>query len=299
VWGGCGGGAADGARIQGGRPDPNRSGPGADLRALTDTLSGEVSVYYAPLDSGEAVTVDGDVRMHAASTMKIPVMIQLFRDRDAGRGSLDDPVLVDPEFSSIVDGSPYTVSRDSDSDTTLHTRIGETVPVRELVDLMITRSSNLATNLLVDRAGAHRVNATMADFGVDSMEVLRGVEDLRAFEAGLSNTTTARDLGRVLRALGRGEAASPPSTEAMIGILEAQEFRSRIPAGLPRGTRVANKTGTITGIAHDAALVYPDAASPYVLVVLTRGFAEPESAGAAMAEVARRIHRAHLRSRRP
>ncbi len=174
-------------------------------------------------------------------------------------------------FRSIADGSLYDIDPASDSDSTLYQKVGSAVPARELIDLMITRSSNLATNILIELADARRVTATMRQLGADSIEVLRGVEDLKAYRAGLSNTTTARDLGVILTALAEGRAASAAATADMLAILEHQEFNEGIPAGLPAGTRVAHKTGWITGIDHDAAIVYPDGGPPYVLVVLVRG----------------------------
>ncbi|HSM18017.1 MAG TPA: serine hydrolase [Gemmatimonadales bacterium] len=249
-----------------------------DTAALTEALSepiaasgAEVGVYFRNLDTGDTVLINADLRMHAASTMKVPVMIQLFRDADEGRFAIDHPIPVGMTFTSIADGSTYDIDPASDSDSTLYHKVGSAVPARELIDLMITRSSNLATNILIEFADARRVTATMRQLGADSIEVLRGVEDLKAYRAGLSNTTTARDLGVILTALAGGRAASEHSTAAMLAILEQQEFNEGIPAGLPAGTRVAHKTGWITAIDHDAAIVYPDGGPPYVLVVLVRG----------------------------
>ncbi|HZD05282.1 MAG TPA: serine hydrolase, partial [Longimicrobiales bacterium] len=266
----------------------------AALRALADSSGAEVAVYYRSLDGTDSLLLRPDLRMHAASTMKVPVMIQLFRDADAGRLDLDATVEVTTTFRSIVDGSPYELPEESDSDSALYRRSGKRVPMRELVELMITRSSNLATNLLIREADARRVTATMRELGADSMEVLRGVEDLPAFRAGMNNTTTARDLGAVLTALGTGRAASEESTRAMLEILGHQEFRSKIPAGLPPGTRVANKTGRITAISHDAALVFPEGAPAYVLVVLTRGFDDPQAADEVVARISGVVYRYHM-----
>jgi beta-lactamase class A len=94
------------------------------------------------------------------------------------------------------------------------------------------------------------------------MVVLRGVEDGKAFEKGLNNTTTARDLSTLLLAIADGHAAKPATTRELLRILEAQEFNDGIPAGLPQGTRVAHKTGNITATWHDAALIYPRMAGP-------------------------------------
>ena len=122
------------------------------------------------------------------------------------------------------------------------------------------------------------------------MKVLRGVEDAKAFQAGLNNTTTARALARLLQAIAAGEAVDPASSRAMSAILERQLFNDGIPAGLPPGTRVAHKTGDITRIQHDAAIVY--APRPFVLVVLTRGIAEQKESYALIAGIARQLYAA-------
>ena len=160
------------------------------------------------------------------------------------------------------------------------------MPVRDLIDHMITRSSNLATNALIELVGADRANATAHTLGATNIRVLRGVEDTPAFRAGMNNTTTARDLEILLEAIQTGRAASAASCDAMRNVLLRQEFNTEIPAGLPPGTKVAHKTGFITGVLHDAAIVYPASHSPYVLVVLTRDI--PDQA------VARRLISRHL-----
>jgi beta-lactamase class A len=233
--------------------------------------------------------------MHAASTMKVPVMLELFRRADAGELRMDEPVPVSNGFRSIADGSTYTLSRSDDGDTTLYSRVGQRVPVRELVERMITRSSNLATNLLIDRADPRRIATTLAGLGASEMKVLRGVEDGPAFRAGMNNATTAYGLMRVMEAIAGGRAASRRSTDEMLAILGRQEFREMIPAGLPAGVRSANKTGNITRIAHDAAIVFPDGRAPYVLVVLTRGFARDTVAAAAGRDISAAVYRHAVR----
>lgn len=234
----------------------------------------EVAVVYRTLDSnraGDSLDVAGDVQFHAASTMKLPVLIELFRQADAGRLSLDEPVLLENRFRSIVDGSPYALSAGDDSDSLVYSMIGTRVSIRELAERMIVRSSNLATNALIELVGAPRADSTARSLGARGTRVLRGVEDQKAYDAGLNNLTTAADLAALLTAIERGTAASPQSCAAMKAILFRQQFNDEIPAGLPRGTPVAHKTGSISGTLHDAAIVYPPGRSPYVLVVLTRG----------------------------
>lgn len=269
-----------------------------ELDSLVANSGAEVGIFYQDLGGGATVAVNPDLRMHAASTMKVPVMMRLFLDRDAGLLSLDDSLEVTTTFHSIVDGSPFVLPPESDSETSLYGLAGQKVTFRRLVEAMITVSSNLATNLLIREVKPERVTALVRDLGADSMEVLRGVEDLPAFRAGLSNTATARDLGSLLAALGRGAVGSPATSREMVEILLRQEFNTMIPAGLPPGVPVAHKTGSITGIRHDAALVFPPDADPFVLVILTRGFPGEEEADAFGALVARRVYEHHLERRR-
>jgi len=249
-----------------------------------------VGVYYRDLTTGDSLTVGSAVRFHAASTMKVPVMIQLFRDRDAGLLSLDDSITVTNTFRSIVDSSPYQLDVTDDSDSTLYKRLGQRASIRELIELMETVSSNLATNLLIARVGARRANATAHSLGADSILVLRGVEDGKAYRAGLNNTTTARDLGMLLAGVANGTAASPASCRDMLATLSRQQFNEGIPAGLPAGTQVYHKTGWIEQVVyHDAALVEPTSRGRYVLVVLTAGIPKNDDAYALVRDLSRLV----------
>lgn len=261
------------------------------IEARVAALPGaRVGVAFQDLGRPDSLLLDADSSFHAASTMKVPVMIELFRQVDAGRLRLDQELLLVNTFGSIVDGSPYQLSAGDDSDSSLYALVGRRVSVRDLTRRMIVRSSNLATNALIEIVGAPRAQATARALGASRIQVRRGVEDGKAFEAGLNNTTSARDLAMLLAAIERGTAASRASCDAMRTILEAQEFDDAIPAGLPAGTRVAHKTGNITAVAHDAAIVYPAARAPYVLVVLTRGIPDRRAAHALIAEISRLVH---------
>jgi beta-lactamase class A len=258
------------------------------IRAATGDTA-EVSVAFLDLQTGDSLLIDAHKSMHAASTMKVPVMMELFRRAGAGEISFDQPIRVANEFTSIANGGRYQLSPDDDSDRELYRRVGEEVPMREVVERMITRSSNLATNLLIAEARPARIAETMERIGARDMHVLRGVEDQAAFDAGMNNTTTAYALMRVMRAVQDPAVVGEPAAREMQAILSRQEFTEMIPAGLPRGTRVANKTGSITRINHDAAIVYPPGRAPYVLVVLTRGFADGDAAQRAGRDVSRAV----------
>ena len=281
--------------------DPQRSssaGPSAGIpatRAQLDRLiassGAEVGVAWQPLDSdaiADQVLINAATSFHAASTMKVPVMIELFRQADAGLLRLDDAITLTNRFHSIVDGSPYALSTGDDSDAEMYKKIGTPVSLRALCDAMITTSSNLAANALIETLGATRIQATVDRLGASGMQVLRGVEDQKAFDAGRNNTTTAAGLLTLLRKLGRGDVVSPSASAAMVDILKRQTLKDAIPAGLPTGTVVAHKTGTITRIHHDAAIVYGP--RPYVLVVLVRGIQDQKISARLIADIARIAH---------
>ena len=248
-----------------------------------------VAVVFREVGGGTAIFVNPDSVFHAASTMKVPVMIEYFRGIDARRIRRDQDLLLGTEFKSIVDGSPYTLDAGVDSDSSVFARVGQRVSLRWLVERMIVRSSNLATNTMIEVLDAKKVDATARSLGTTNMKVLRGVEDGKAFQQGLNNQTSARDLAVLLEAIESGKAASRGSCKEMIDILAAQEFNTEIPAGLPAGTRVAHKTGWITGVQHDAARVYPPGRKPYVLVVLTKGIPERPVAQNLIADISRLV----------
>lgn len=262
-------------------------------RRVAQVEGAVVGVAFHDLETGDSLYLNADDSFHAASTMKVPVLIELFRRIDAGGLRLDQGILLINKFSSIVDGSPYSLNAGDDSDSSAYARIGKRVPVRELLDRMITRSSNLSTNALIELVGARKVDSTAHALGARNIRVLRGVEDDKAFRAGLNNTTTARDLEGLLETIERGTAASRASCDAMRDVLLRQEFNAEIPAGLPPGTKVAHKTGFITGVRHDAAIVYPPGRKPYVLVVLTRGMRDDTVSRQMIADISRLVW-AHL-----
>ena len=259
------------------------------IAALVAASGAEVSVAYQPLQTGApGILIDADKSFHAASTMKVPVMIEAFRQAESGGRSLETPIPVVNTFKSIVDGSPYEMSATEDSDGEVYKAIGKTMTLRQLVTASIIVSSNLATNILIETLGAENVRKTVSSLGADGMVVLRGVEDQKAFDKGLNNATTARALMVLLEKIARGEAVSPAASRGMADILRMQQFNDAIPAGLPADVPVGHKTGSITRINHDAAIVYAE--RPYVLVVLTRGIQDGKQSSALIAEISKIIY---------
>ena len=254
-------------------------------------LSGaEVSVVYRPLNaaSGGEILIGPDVVYHAASTMKVPVMIELFRQVDAKTIALDDTVVVSNVFHSIVDGSEFTLATDEQADGAAFLALGKPMSYRDLCETMITISSNLATNVLMEKLGVEKIRASVTRLKAPGMNVLRGVEDQKAFDKGMNNETTARALMTLMTSIGNGTAGSKSGCEEMQTILRRQHFNDGIPAGLPKDIVVGHKTGTITKIHHDAAIVY--APRPYVLVIMTRGMADEAKSDLLIAEISRLVY---------
>lgn len=265
-----------------------------EIERLIRLSGADVAVAFRTLDGPSGapprleLLIEPDEVFHAASTMKVPVMIELFRQDRAGLARLDEPLPIRNEFRSIVDGSSYALGVGDDSDADIYARIGTTMSLVDLCEAMITVSSNFATNLLIDRLGAPAIQQTVRALGADGMHVLRGVEDGKAFDRGLNNSTTARALLVLMERIARLEAVDADASRQMLEILKRQRFNDAIPAGLPAATPVAHKTGNITRIHHDAAIVL--APRPYVLVVLVRGIEDEKQSGALIASIARVVH---------
>ncbi len=265
----------------------------SSLRTAIARSGAEVAIAYRTIDGRSEVLIDPDKVFHAASTMKVPVMIELFRQVKAGTVSLDDTIVVRNQFRSIVDGSVYSLSEGDDSDKDVYTAVGKPMTLRRLCELMITVSSNFAANILIEKLGVEHVRRTVTALGADGMHVLRGVEDQKAFDKGLNNTTTARALMVLFDRLAHGQAVDPRADQSMIEILERQRFNDALPAGLPPGTVVAHKTGSITRIHHDAGIVYGP--RPFVLVILVRGIDDQKQSAALMAGLSRLVYAAATR----
>jgi beta-lactamase class A len=231
---------------------------------------------------------NGDHYFHAASTMKLAVLLGVMREIERGDLTLDAPVHVRNRFTSIVNQEPFMLDLGRDADPDVYGHLGKTLSVRELAFWMITKSSNLATNLLVDIVGINSVQQALAELEIDGVKILRGVEDQAAFQAGLNNEVTANGLLKLLRIIADRKAYSPQASDEMLNIMLEQQYRSGIPAGLPKGSRVSHKTGNISTVHHDAGIIFLEGRAPYCLVVLTQ-FAAETGRGTAVAEISRDI----------
>ncbi len=247
--------------------------------------AGTFAVAFKDLNTGYQLLIRADEVFHAASTMKTPVMIEVFKQASTGRFSLTDSILIKNEFRSIVDQSTFSLDSADDSEQTLYSLVGQKKPLNSLVYDMIIASSNLATNLVIELVDAKNVTETMRQFGAKDIEVLRGVEDMKAFRKGLNNTITAADLLIVFEKMANGETVNREASDAMIDILLDQRFNTIIPAELPSDVKVAHKTGTISGAHHDSGIVFLPDGRKYVLVLLSKDLEDTEAGTQALARV--------------
>lgn len=251
---------------------------------------GTFAVAFKDLQTSDTLFINARETFHAASTMKTPVMIEVYKQAHEGVWSLTDSVDVKNEFKSIVDGSLYSLDSTDDSEHELYKRVGKKRTVADLTYDMIIVSSNLATNLVIEYVDAKKVTQTMRDLGAKDIQVLRGVEDNKAYEQGLNNTTTAFDLMLIFEHLAQGELISKKACDDMIRILLDQKFKEIIPAKLPEDVKVAHKTGSITGVRHDSGIVFLPDGRKYVLVLLSKEMKNTDAGIESMATVSRMIY---------
>lgn len=258
------------------------------LKIREDHSLENLGISFYDAESTIQWSYNADHYFHAASTMKLAVLLGVFRQVDRGEVSLEAPVHVRNRFTSIVNQEPFMLDLGRDADPDVYGHLGKTLTVRELSYWMITKSSNLATNLLVDVVGIPTIQQALDELEIDGIKILRGVEDQAAFDAGLNNEVTANGLLKLLRLIAEGRAYSQHACDEMLKIMLDQQYRSGIPAGLPKAARVAHKTGNISTVHHDAGIVYLEGRKPYVLVILTQ-FTPEQGRGTAVADVSRDI----------
>lgn len=262
-------------------------------RHITEELSkqsGIFAVAFKDLTTGEEILINEHELFHAASTMKTPVMVEVYKQVAEGKFSLKDSILIKNEFISILDGRTFSISASVDSDTLLYKEIGKKRTVYSLMYDMIIVSSNLATNLIIELVDAKNVTNTLRSIGANDIQVLRGVEDTKAFEAGMNNQVTAYDLMLLFEKIDREELVSSEASMAMMDILLNQQFNDIIPANLPKEAKVAHKTGSITGVQHDSGIVFLPNGRKYVLVMLSKDLENEEAGVKSMSIVSRMIY---------
>ena len=260
------------------------------LRIGEDARASAVAVAVYDFEHHTTWSINPARWFHAASTIKVPVLLGVYDAIEQHRFDPISRVHVRNRFISVVDGRPYRVPRSSDANAEVQAAIGRMLTVHELAEHMIVTSSNLATNLLLDLVGIEAARASLARLHVSGIDLRRGVEDESAWEAGINNRVTAAGLCETLRLVEEGKAISADASKAMLDILHHQRFRSGIPAGLPEDARVAHKTGEISTVAHDAGIVYLDGRDAYVVVILTEWAPDVNARQETIARISRAVY---------
>jgi beta-lactamase class A len=249
-----------------------------------------VAVYDS--ETGASLNYKADRWFHAASTIKVAILAGVYAAIHEGRWPPHARLHVRNRFFSAADGSLFRVTAERDANAEVHAAIGKMMRIREMAHHMITTSSNLATNLLLDLVGVETVQGVLDHYHIDGIDFRRGVEDERAFAAGISNRVTAQGLVSLLRVIEEEKVFSPELSREMLDILHQQEFRNGIPGRLPREVRVAHKTGDISTVAHDAGIVYPRERKPYIVAILTEWEPDASRRSATIATVSHEIYEA-------
>ena len=268
------------------------------IRTLRSNINKELSaqkgtfaVAFKDLSTGREIKINDHVTFHAASTMKTPVLVEVYKQAAEGKFALSDSIVLKNEFKSIVDGSSFSLDSTDDSEQELYKHIGEKRAISTLVYEMIIVSSNLATNLIIELVSAKNVMNTMRELGAKDIQVLRGVEDNKAYDKGMNNTTTAHDLLIIFEKIAKGETINADASQAMINILLDQRFNDIIPAGLPVNVKVAHKTGFITHVHHDSGIVFLPDGRKYVLVLLSKDWEDEKAAVKTMVNISAMIYK--------
>jgi beta-lactamase class A len=260
------------------------------IETIFSKQKGTFAVAFKNLETGETLFINEHEMFHAASTMKTPVMVEVFKQASEGKFSLEDSLVLKNEFKSIVDGSTFSLDSVDDSEQKLYEHLGEKRTIDALMYDMIIVSSNLATNMMIELVDAKNVTASMREIGADQIQVLRGVEDGKAYEKGMNNVTSAYDLMILFEKIAKGEMVSKEASLRMEKILLDQKFNEIIPARLPEEVKVAHKTGNITGVRHDSGIVILPDGNKYVIVLLSKELEDEEAGIKAMAEVSKLIY---------
>jgi beta-lactamase class A len=264
-------------------------------RLATERKARAIAVAVHDLETDFRFSLRGDRWFHAASTIKVAVLLAVFRAADEGRLRLNDSLHVRNRFFSAAGGTVFHVGADRDATPELYQSIGRTAKISVLAHAMISGSSNLATNLLLDFLGVEYARTVLRDARVEGVELRRGVEDHGAHEQGINNEATADGLLSLLSAI-RSDFLTNESKQQVIRILLEQRFNSMIPAGLPSHAIVAHKTGEISTASHDIGIVYLPEREPYIAAILTEFDPDQEERRETVAAISEAIYRSLLGS---
>jgi len=257
-------------------------------RIMGESKAAAYAVALRDYETGFRFAINADRRFHAASTIKVAILLAIGKAIDDGRIRPNDTLHVRNRFLSAIDQTPFRIDAETDGYPQLHRLVGRTAKISDLAEWMIVSSSNLATNLLLDYLTVEEAQRVLREAGVNGVDLRRGVDDTKAHDRNFNNETTADGLLELFATL-RGEFLSKASRDRAINILLQQRFNSMIPAPLPAHASVAHKTGEISTACHDAGIVYLPEREPYILVVLTEVAAETNDRREAIAKISEAV----------
>jgi beta-lactamase class A len=226
-----------------------------DMRTLARHAPGAIALDVLDLSTGYTAGFNAARSMPAASTIKLPVMVEVFTQLEAGRFDLQRRLTL------------LASDKDYGSGELCDEPVGTTYAVSTLVEKMIDISDNTATNMLIRLVGRRSINRRMYELGLAHTHL---AGDVRTQGWGIRRTlrTSPSDLVHLLAMMARGELVDEWSSNEMIAILEADQYNTLIPAPLPNDVAIAHKTGSLFDTLNDAGIVFA-ADSPYVIAVMT------------------------------
>lgn len=246
----------------------------AEVREIAGSLDGVVGMTIIDLATDRSFSVNGDLVFTQASAIKVPILVELLKQSEAGRFSLDDPVTID---AADITGGSGILQR--------LTPGAVTMTIRDVATLMIVVSDNSATNMMIDLVGMEHVNETMRDLDLSGTRLQRKMMDTEAWQQNRENLSTPNEAAQLLAQLYRGDILNRQSCDEILRILSIPKS-GRIRAGLPGDVRVAHKTGSVGGVIVDNGIVYVEN-RPFVIAVMTNWVTEPDVAERTIAQIAR------------
>lgn len=247
------------------------------LQQMAADFDGVLGIAVKDLGTGETFFANADTVFPQASSIKIPILLEFFRQAQAGTLKLDERV--DVKKARMAAGSGVLL-RFSDA--------GSALSLRDLAVLMIVLSDNTATNILIDRVGMQNVNDNLRRLGLTQTRLQRIMLDVESQRASRENLSTPREMVLLLEMLDAGKTLDPKSTQAALEILKYPK-NTALRRGLPAGVALASKPGGIGGVGCESGIVYL-AGKPYAISVMTTFDKDSDAADTAITDVSRRVY---------
>jgi len=263
-------------------PQPKSGSAGEDLLwkkldarvgDAVEKFDGVMGLAIVDLTDGRAILKDADHVFPTASSIKIAILLELYRQEQNGKAKLNDAYTFDAK--DLVEDSQIMVGLTPDVTK---------VTNRDLAQFMVAVSDNAAANVLIDRVGMQNVNATLKSLGLTKTMLRRKMMDVDAARRGDENVSTPQEMARLLETIFKGKALNKELTDALIKQLSTGKD-SYMPRELPPGLQIANKPGSLDGIRTDSGIIFAKN-RPFAISVMTSSVRDERAAERAIAEIA-------------